>query len=73
MSAKVISMAEYKIRKATEEAKSLPDKKTPLPRQIIVASTCIDFITKLIRLGYKATHRDGYCILTRSTDPGGVA
>lgn len=66
-------MAEYKIRKASEEAQRLPEKKTPLPRQVIVSSLCIDFIAKMVTLGYKATHRDGYCILTRDTDPGGVA
>lgn len=73
MSAKVISMIEWKIRKASEEATRLSDKKTPLPPQVIVSSVCIDFIAKMVRLGYKAIHKDGYCVLTRTPDPGGAA
>lgn len=73
MSAKVISIIDWKIRKAAEEAQRLPEKKTQLPRQVIVSSVCVDFIVKMIKLGYKAIHRDGYCILTRGSDPGGAA
>jgi len=69
MSAKVISMNEYRIRKATEEALVRQNRKTYLPNQIIVTSGSIDFINKIIKLGYKAEYRNSYCILTRSEGP----